>query len=96
MIKLFILFYCRWWRDLNFASTYSYSRDRLVEIYFWSVAQYYEPYFSRGRLIFTKIFMMLMIIDDTYDAYGTFDELQRFTDAIERFVFVHKFTQLFY
>lgn len=84
VFSFFFFFGCSWWKDLNFRSTYSYSRDRIVEIYLWSVAQYYEPGYSRGRIIFTKIFMLLVVIDDTYDAYATLDELQRFTDAIER------------
>ncbi|KAJ4724622.1 Terpene synthase [Melia azedarach] len=73
-----------WWKDLNFASIYCYMRDRLVEIYFWSMAQHYKPCYSRARIIVTKITMMTMVIDDTYDAYGLLDELQCFTDAIER------------
>ncbi|KAJ4724655.1 Terpene synthase [Melia azedarach] len=73
-----------WWKDLNFASIYFYMRDRLVEIYLWSIAQHYEPCYSRARLIVTKIVMMMMAIDDTYDAYGLLDELRCFTDAIER------------
>lgn len=64
-------------KGLNFGSTYSYSRDRTVEMYLWSVAQYFEPHFSRGRIIFTKIYLLLLIIDDTYDAYGTLGELHR-------------------
>ncbi|KDO56474.1 hypothetical protein CISIN_1g047694mg, partial [Citrus sinensis] len=53
----------------RWVSTYSYSRDRTVEMYLWSVAQYFEPHFSR---------------DDAYDAYGTLGELRSFTDAVER------------
>ncbi|KAJ4724652.1 Terpene synthase [Melia azedarach] len=73
-----------WWKKLNFASIYPYMRDRLVEIYLWSIAQHYEPHYSHSRLIFTKITMMTVVIDDTYDAYGLLDELRYFTDAIER------------
>lgn len=55
-----------------------------MEFYFWSVAEYFEPFHSHARLILTKIFMMLTVLDDTYDAYGTLEELQLFTEAIER------------
>jgi len=33
----------------------------------------------------TKVIAILSIIDDTYDSYGTIDELELFTEAIERF-----------
>lgn len=31
-----------------------------------------------------KVITLLSIIDDTYDAYGTIDELELFTKAVER------------
>ncbi|KAJ4724505.1 Casbene synthase [Melia azedarach] len=36
------------------------------------------------RLMNTKILVLLTLIDDTFDAYGTFEELQYFTDAVQR------------
>ncbi|KAH0749003.1 hypothetical protein KY290_028235 [Solanum tuberosum] len=36
------------------------------------------------RKMMTKVIKMTSIIDDTYDAYATFDELVPFTDAIQR------------
>nr|DAD35494.1 TPA_asm: hypothetical protein HUJ06_006134 [Nelumbo nucifera] len=36
-------------------------------------------------MILTKVIAMTSILDDTYDAHGTFEELQLFTDAMERF-----------
>ncbi|KAJ4724609.1 Terpene synthase [Melia azedarach] len=73
-----------WWNDLNLISEYPYSRDRVVELYFWCVAEYFESRYSRARVMLTKILMILTVMDDTYDAYGTLDELQCFTQAIER------------
>merc|ERR1712054_28460 len=34
--------------------------------------------------MFTKTIAMISIIDDTYDAYGTIEELEVFTEAIQR------------
>ncbi|TXG67921.1 hypothetical protein EZV62_009196 [Acer yangbiense] len=39
---------------------------------------------SRARLMLCKITMMLSVVDDTYDSYGTLEDLQLFTDAIHR------------
>jgi len=75
---------CRWWKDLDFANKYPYARDRLVECYFWILGVYFEPKYSRARKMLTKVFKLISIIDDTFDAYATYDELVTFTDAIER------------
>ncbi|XP_059299094.1 sesquiterpene synthase 9-like isoform X1 [Lycium ferocissimum] len=74
----------RWWKDLDFANKLPYARDRLVECYFWIIGMYFEPKYSRARKMLTKVIKMTSIIDDTYDAYATFDELVPFTDAIQR------------
>ncbi|KAL6313966.1 hypothetical protein AAG906_011696 [Vitis piasezkii] len=57
---------------------------RLVEGYFWILGVYFEPQYSLARRILVKVFAMISIIDDIYDAYGTFEELKLFTEAIER------------
>ncbi|KAL5764744.1 hypothetical protein ACOSQ2_017358 [Xanthoceras sorbifolium] len=74
----------RWWKDLNLPSKLPYIRDRIMELYFWSVAIYHEPCYSRARLIFTKVLKMMSVLDDTYDSYGTLEELKLFTDALQR------------
>ncbi|PHT45436.1 hypothetical protein CQW23_14594 [Capsicum baccatum] len=74
----------RWWKDLDFAKKWPYVRDRLVEGYFWILGMYFEPKYNRARSMMTKVLNMGSIIDDTYDAYATFDELTAFTNAIQR------------
>nr|AGS16741.1 sesquiterpene synthase [Panax ginseng] len=74
----------RWWKDLNFAEKLSFARDRMVECYFWTLGVYFEPQYLLARRLMTKTISMLSIIDDIYDAFGTFEELVIFTDAIER------------
>ncbi|XP_073046755.1 germacrene A synthase-like [Primulina eburnea] len=77
----------RWWRELNLLSKLPYARDRLVECYFWTVGTYHLPRYSRGRVMLAKIIKMLSLIDDTFDAYGTIEELEAFTMAIRRWDF---------
>nr|XP_016485067.1 PREDICTED: (E,E)-germacrene B synthase-like [Nicotiana tabacum] len=79
-----ILLYYRWWKDLNFTEQFPYARDRLVECHFYTVGIYFEPQYSRAREMMTKVLTIYTVIDDTYDAYATYDELVPFTDAIDR------------
>ncbi|KAL6314066.1 hypothetical protein AAG906_011801 [Vitis piasezkii] len=74
----------RWWKGLNFARKMPFARDRLVEGYLWILGVYFEPQYSLARSISIKVFAMISTIDDIYDAYGTFEELKLFTEAIER------------
>ncbi|CAL5189472.1 unnamed protein product [Lathyrus oleraceus] len=75
---------CKWWIGLDVPKNFSFARDRIVECCFWILAVYYEPQFSQARKMMTKLIAMLSIIDDTYDAYGTVDELELFSKEIER------------
>ncbi|KAL4619299.1 hypothetical protein ACB092_06G069000 [Castanea dentata] len=74
----------RWWKDLDFATKLPFARDRVVECYFWIVTVYFEPQYSLARKILTKVISMTSILDDIYDVYGTLEELEPFTEAIER------------
>ena len=44
-----------------------------------------EPRLAYCRRILTILISIITVIDDIYDVYGTLDELERFTDAVERF-----------
>lgn len=74
----------RWWKDLDIANNFPYAKDRFVESYFWIFGLLFEPQHSRLRRMLTKVVNMNSIIDDTYDAYGTYDELVLLTNAIQR------------
>lgn len=56
-----------------------------MELFFWIVGVYFEPQYSTGRIFMTKVAILLTVMDDIYDAYGTFEELVVFTEAIDRF-----------
>uniref|UniRef100_A0A803MH01 Uncharacterized protein n=1 Tax=Chenopodium quinoa TaxID=63459 RepID=A0A803MH01_CHEQI len=74
----------RWWRDLNFGTKLPFARDRIAEVYFWMLGTFYEPQYAMGREIFTKLYKMTSVMDDTYDAYGFFEELKVYTEAVQR------------
>ncbi|KAG4123899.1 hypothetical protein ERO13_D10G005266v2 [Gossypium hirsutum] len=62
-----------------------HARSRIVECFFSAIAVYFEPCYARACNIYAKLLSTLVLTDDTYDAYGTYEELQYFTDAIQRF-----------
>ncbi|KAL9366365.1 hypothetical protein Peur_037564 [Populus x canadensis] len=73
-----------WWKELDFAKKLPFARDRVIECYFWILGVYLEPEYFLARRILTKVIAMTSVIDDIYDVYGTPEELELFTDAIER------------
>ncbi|CAL9152007.1 unnamed protein product [Musa hybrid cultivar] len=73
-----------WWSNLGLAQRLPFSRDRLMENYFWTVGWAFEPQFARIREAQTKANCLITTIDDVYDVYGTIDELELFTDAVDR------------
>ncbi|XP_049351825.1 (R)-linalool synthase TPS5, chloroplastic-like [Solanum verrucosum] len=74
----------RWWKNICLAEKLSFSRNRLVENLFWAVGTNFEPQHSYFRRLITKIIAFVGIIDDIYDVYGTLDELELFTLAVQR------------
>ncbi|CAJ1956398.1 unnamed protein product [Sphenostylis stenocarpa] len=74
----------RWWTEIGLGRKLNFARDRLVESFFWSVGMVSEPQFISFRKDITKVVQLITIIDDVYDVYGTVEELELFTDAVER------------
>ncbi|ERN14990.1 hypothetical protein AMTR_s00032p00224550 [Amborella trichopoda] len=74
----------QWWADLRFATDLPFVRDRLVETLWWTIGLIFEPEFSMTRLALAKISCLIASIDDVYDIYGSEDELELFTMAVQR------------
>ncbi|XP_065873531.1 terpene synthase 10-like isoform X1 [Euphorbia lathyris] len=73
-----------WWKSTCLAEKLSFIRDRLVENFLWAVGQIYEPRFGYCRRMCSKVYSLITTIDDIYDVYGTLEELELFTDAVQR------------
>ncbi|KAJ1266194.1 hypothetical protein BS78_08G132100 [Paspalum vaginatum] len=61
--------FCLWYKELDGVSTLSYIRNRPVMCYFWAIG----------------IIKLFSLFDDTYDSYGTLEELSCFNQAIQRY-----------
>ncbi|XP_029126124.1 probable terpene synthase 2 isoform X1 [Cajanus cajan] len=74
----------KWWKNSNFEKKVPYARYRLLESYLWSLAMSDKPEYNIGRMFVGKLIGVVCLLDDTYDAYGTVQELELFTEAIQR------------
>ncbi|KAK7243798.1 hypothetical protein RIF29_38610 [Crotalaria pallida] len=74
----------RWWKRTGFAEKLNFVRDRLVENFIWTVGTNFKPEFGTFRRVCTKVNSLITTIDDIYDVYGTLEELELFTQAIDR------------
>uniref|UniRef100_A0A0E0KM44 Uncharacterized protein n=1 Tax=Oryza punctata TaxID=4537 RepID=A0A0E0KM44_ORYPU len=73
-----------WYKELNVGSTLGpYIRERPVECYFWSLCVFYEPQYAKARMMFAKLIKIFSLFDDTFDSYGTLEELHLFNDVVQ-------------
>ncbi|KAJ0044407.1 hypothetical protein Pint_04300 [Pistacia integerrima] len=77
----------QWWNNVDFISKLSYARQRKVEEYFWALGIIFEPQYAFGIRSMAKLICLLTLIDDTYDSYGTIEELTLFTEAVKKWDF---------
>nr|AIO10970.1 limonene synthase [Eleutherococcus trifoliatus] len=73
----------RWWVDLGLDKV-TFSRDRLMEHYFWCNGMVSDPQYGAFRDMTTKVTCFITLIDDVYDVYGSIEELELFTDFVDR------------
>lgn len=74
----------RWWKKLGAMKYLCFTRNRVVESYLWAVGVAFEPHYGSLRKCLTKVITLVLIIDDLYDVFGTLDELEAFTNVVER------------
>ncbi|PKU63442.1 Alpha-copaene synthase [Dendrobium catenatum] len=74
----------RWKNSMALSENLPFDRDRLVELHFWMTGTYFEPSYSRARIMVTKLIVLTSILDDIYDQYGTLEDLELLTEKIER------------
>ncbi|XP_056161809.1 (E,E)-alpha-farnesene synthase-like isoform X2 [Syzygium oleosum] len=74
----------RWWRDLGLIEHVNFARDRLVESFLCALGLSQGSRFSSLRKSLTKVIILILVIGDIYDLYGSLEELECFTGAITR------------
>ncbi|OEL20011.1 (S)-beta-macrocarpene synthase [Dichanthelium oligosanthes] len=74
----------RWWKDLYAEVALGFARNRIVQLYLWSYAVYYEQEYSCARIILAKLLAMITMMDDIYDTRATLEESEKLNEAIER------------
>nr|GLL24022.1 alpha-farnesene synthase-like [Ipomoea trifida] len=73
----------RWWRNFGLIENMSFTRNRVVESFLWSVGVAFEPQYGNFRKWLTKAIQLVLIVDDVYDIFGSLKDLEIFTTAVE-------------
>ncbi|KAL4585160.1 hypothetical protein LXL04_009775 [Taraxacum kok-saghyz] len=74
----------RWWRHLGLSGKLPFARDRPLECFLWTVGILPERKYSAKRIEIAKTISILLVIDDIFDTYGSYDDLVLFTKAIQK------------
>ncbi|XP_047957123.1 exo-alpha-bergamotene synthase-like [Salvia hispanica] len=73
-----------WYKETALPEKLGFVRHRLAESFLWALGSVPEPHLGYSREILSKMTVIVTIIDDIYDVYGTLEELELFTHTIER------------
>ncbi|KAM6586417.1 hypothetical protein CsatA_009022 [Cannabis sativa] len=74
----------RWWSHTKLGEKMDFFRVRIMECFLWTVGVTCEPEQSYYRRMSGRLYVLITTIDDIYDVYGTLEELELFTNAVER------------
>ncbi|CAA0836098.1 Tricyclene synthase- chloroplastic [Striga hermonthica] len=74
----------RWWEQTGLAKALPFARDRVVECYLLAIGDLFQPQYGYSRIMNAKVNVLVTIIDDMFDVYGTLDELHLFNDVVQR------------
>ncbi|GLJ36179.1 hypothetical protein SUGI_0725950 [Cryptomeria japonica] len=73
----------RWYKECKFPQL-DFFRHREVAIYWSSAAAMFEPQYTNCRLDYTKAGILVTVVDDLNDTYGTLNQLKLFNEAFGR------------
>ncbi|KAL7153632.1 hypothetical protein ABFS83_04G182200 [Erythranthe nasuta] len=73
-----------WWEETYLSKTLPFARDRVVENYLWTTAKLFDHRYGYSRIMAAKVNILITVIDDIFDVYGTLEELQIFNGVIQR------------
>ncbi|KAG9441574.1 hypothetical protein H6P81_017428 [Aristolochia fimbriata] len=76
--------YLCWWNNLGLGKKLSFSRDLLAESFMWAAEVFYQPQYAYTRFCVAQLIQFVTTIDDVYDVYGSREEVELFTDVIQR------------
>lgn len=79
----------RWWKETELAEKLPFARDRVLENYIWNVGLLFKPQYGYARIMTTKLFILITVIDDVFDVYATLEETQLFKNATQRWAQQH-------
>ncbi|PRQ30863.1 putative alpha-farnesene synthase [Rosa chinensis] len=74
----------KWWNNLGLTKNLDFARDRMVECFMCAMGLAFESQYKSFRKSLTKVINLILIIDAVYDVYGSLEELNHFTKAVER------------